>query len=153
MRKLIWKLVLPLTIISFLVFRKWWYVFPVDAPDSMMAGFPLPYVCDGWFTSMSNQFFVTELIIDLLIYFLFWFLLTLSINRFFVKIYVPKVLTIILMTSSILFFSGAVFIVSMSENIFKVKREFDVEVKETGYNFIWQNTQTPNVDKYIGNEK
>lgn len=149
MRKLIWKLVLPLTIISFLVFRKWWYVFPVDAPDSIMAGFPLPYVCDGWFTSMSNQFFVAELIIDLLIYFLFWFLLTLIINRF-VKIHFPKVLTIILMIISILFFSGALFIVSISENIFKIKREFDVEVKETGYNFIWQNTQRPEVDKYIG---
>lgn len=52
----------------------------------MMAGFPFPYVCDGWFTSMSNQFFVTELIIDFLIYILFWLLLIFSINRFFVKI-------------------------------------------------------------------
>lgn len=153
MRKLIWKLVLPLTIISFAVFRKWWYVFPVDAPDSMMAGFPLPYVCDGWFTSMSNQFFVMELIIDLLIYFLFWLLLIFIINHFFVKIQIPKILMLFLMIISALIFSGAIFIASMRESIFKVNRDFDVEVKETGYNFIWQNTQRPDVEKYTGNGK
>lgn len=151
MKQLIWKLVLPLTIISFVVFRKWWYVFPVDAPDSMMAGFPLPYVCDGWFTSMSNQFFIMELIIDLLIYFLFWLLLIFCINRFFVKIKVPKNLIIFLIIINVLIFSGAIFIASMRENIFKLKKDFDVEVKETGYNFIWQNTQRPDIDKHSGN--
>lgn len=153
MRKLIWKLVLPLTIISFVLFRKWWYVFPVDAPDSMMAGFPLPYVCDGWFTSMSNQLFVMELIIDLLIYFIFWLLLIFVINRSLVKIQVPKVLLIFLMTITALIFCGAIFIASMRENIFKLKKDFDVEVKETGYNFIWQNTQRPNIEKYTENGK
>jgi hypothetical protein len=153
MKKLIWKLVLPLTLTSFVVFRKWWYVFPVDAPDSMMAGFPLPYVCDGWFTSMSNQFFVMELIIDLLIYFLFWLLLIFCINHFFVKIRVSKFLNIFLMIISALILSGCVFIVSMQENIFKVKRNFDVEVKEIGYNFIWQNTERPDVEKYTGNRQ
>lgn len=146
MKQLIWKLVLPFTIISFVVFRKWWYVLPVDAPHSMMSGFPLPYVCDGWFTSMSNQFFVMELIIDLLIYFLFWLLLVFIINRFFVKIVVSKILIIFLMTMNALIFSGAIFIASMRENIFKLKRNFDVEVKETGYNFIWQNTQRPDIE-------
>lgn len=148
MRKLIWKLVLPLTIISFFVFRKWWYVFPVDAPESMMAGFPLPYVCDGWFTSMSNQFFVMELIIDLLTYFLLCFLLIFIINRYVVKIKISKKLNILLMISCSLILSFAIFIASMPENIFKIKKDFDVEVKETGYNFIWQNTERPNIKNY-----
>ncbi|NHM07504.1 hypothetical protein G4D82_09755 [Flavobacterium sp. CYK-4] len=153
MKKLIWKLILPFTIISFVVFRKWWYVFPVDAPDSMMAGFPLPYVCDGWFTSMSNQFFVMELIIDLVVYFLFWSLLIFIINRFFLKIQVPKILMIFLMSISMLIVCCFIFIASMRENIFILKRDFDVEVKETGYNFIWQNTQRPDVKKYTRHEK
>jgi hypothetical protein len=70
-----------------------------------------------------------------------------------VKIQVPKVLLIFLMTITSLIFCGAIFIASMRENIFKLKKDFDVEVKETGYNFIWQNTQRPNIEKYTGNGK
>ena len=148
MKNLIWKLVLPITIISFVIFRKWWYVFPADAPDSMMAGFPFPYVCDGWFTSMSNQFFVMELLFDLIIYFLFWLILIYAINRFIVNVKVPKTLTISLMVINVFIFIIAIFIASMTENIFKLKKDFDVEIKETGYNFIWQNTPRPNIEKY-----
>ncbi|GEP52727.1 hypothetical protein FNO01nite_33990 [Flavobacterium noncentrifugens] len=149
MKQLAWKLVLPLTLLSFVVFRKWWYVFPDDAPDSMMAGFPFPYVCDGWFTSMSNQFFVVELTIDLLIYFTFWFLLILTINRFFVKIIIPKYLIVASLIVSTLILFSFVLIGSMRENVFDVYRDFDMEIKETGYNFIWQNTERPNPEMYI----
>ncbi|HQF11426.1 MAG TPA: hypothetical protein PKV22_04060 [Paludibacteraceae bacterium] len=146
MKKLLWKLMLPITLISFVLFRKWWYVSPDDAPDSMMSGFPLAYVCDGWFTSMSNQFFVMELVIDLCIYYLFWFLMIFGINRFFVEIKVSKFITIILLSICALIFAGFIFIASMPETIFRVKRDFNIEIKETGWNFIWQNTQRPEVE-------
>ena len=92
MKQLTWRLILPLTIISFGVFTKWWYVLPVDAPDTMMAGFPLAFVCDGWHTSMSLQIFAFELMFDFLIYFSFWFLLIIFINRYLLRIKIDNML-------------------------------------------------------------
>ncbi|WP_222931286.1 hypothetical protein, partial [Xanthovirga aplysinae] len=81
MKKLIWELVLSLTVISFSIFTKWWYVLPTDALDTVMSGFPLIWISEGWHTSMSLQIFVKELIINLLIYFVFWFTIVYTINR------------------------------------------------------------------------
>lgn len=146
MKQLIWKLVLTLTLLSFVILRKWWYVFPVDGPESMMSGFPLPYICDGWHTSMSNQFFVMEMILDLLLYFMFWFLGILFINSI-VKIKMPKILTIVLMMFNVMILCFFIFIARMPENVFKMKRDFDMEIKKTGYNFIWENTQRPEIQE------
>ena len=121
MKQLTWKLVLPLTIISFATFTKWWYILPVDAPDTMMTGFPLPYLCSGWHTSLSLQVFMTEFMIDLLAYFAFWFLLIFMIDRFLTRIRIHKILTIALLTLSGLFISGAILIASNSDNIFHTK--------------------------------
>jgi hypothetical protein len=72
-KNLTWKLMLPLTLMSFATFTKWWYVLPVAARDTMMTGFPLPFVCEGWHTSMSLQIFMAEFLINL-------FYLLVSIN-------------------------------------------------------------------------
>ncbi|MEM6768710.1 MAG: hypothetical protein AAF655_27470, partial [Bacteroidota bacterium] len=61
MKQLIWRLVIPLTIISFFLVTKWWFVAVEDAPDSWMYGFPFPYLCEGWHTSLSLQVFLKEL--------------------------------------------------------------------------------------------
>lgn len=122
MKQLSWKLVLPLTILSLTIFTKWWYVLPVDAPDSMMYGFPIPYACDGWHTSLSYQFFIFEFIADFLIHFLFWFFVTVLINRFIIKIKLHKIVTISLLCIAGLFASGLIFIASNSTNIFKNER-------------------------------
>ncbi len=66
-------ILIPVTIISFAVFTKWWFTVPVDAPDTMYWGFPFAFVGEGWHTSMSLQIFVMELIADLIFYFLFWY--------------------------------------------------------------------------------
>src|SRR5678815_3945633 len=100
MKSLTLKIVVPLTIISFATFTKWWYTLPVDAPDTMFTGFPFPFVCDGWHTSLSLQIFVTEFIADLLTYFLFWFIVIFSVNRFVIKFKIHKAITIGLWTLS-----------------------------------------------------
>lgn len=133
---LIWKLVIPATCVSFTLFTKWWYVLPVDAPDRVMKGFPLPYVCDGWHTSLSLQIFVSEFVIDLLCYFLFWFLVLTAVNLFVTKINPPKVLTSTLWTLSILFTVFFIMIACNPENKFLLKRDFDMKVMETGFKFI-----------------
>jgi len=74
-KQLTWKLILPLTVISFATCNKWWYVFPVDAPDTMLTGFPFRYVGPDWHTSMSLQIFIMEFAIDILVYFTFWFMI------------------------------------------------------------------------------
>ena len=66
---------------------------PVDAPDTMMTGFPFAFVGDGWFTSMSIQLFVIELCIDFIIYLLFWFVIVLSIKRVWTQLTISKILT------------------------------------------------------------
>ncbi|MDN5201008.1 hypothetical protein QQ008_06540 [Fulvivirgaceae bacterium BMA10] len=148
MKQLTWKLVLPLTVISFATFTKWWYVLPVDAPDTMMAGFPMAYLSEGWHTSMSLQIFVVEFLIDLLTYFMFWFLLVFCINRLLIKIRIHKILTILLLTLTGLIMIGTTIIFSMPEHVYKSTRDFEITVLETGYKFFWQKTERPDFEKY-----
>ena len=153
MKQLTYKLILPLTFISFATMTKWWYALPLDAPGTLLAGFPFPFVCEGWHTSLSLQIFVTELLIDFLTYFLFWFGLAFCINRFLTKINPHKILTIVLWALTGLVVIGATLIASNSNNLFYVKRPFDIDVMETGYKFVWQNTERPDYYKYHPEKK
>ena len=156
MKKLSWKLVLPLTILSLTIFTKWWYVLPVDAPDSMMYGFPIPYACNGWHTSLSFQIFIFEFIADFLIHFIFWFIVTALINRFVIKIKLYKIVAIFLICISGLFACGLIFIASNSTNVYKIKRPFDIEILKTGYRFFWNGNSGPenfDFDEYKRNKK
>ena len=74
MKQLTLKLIIPLSVISFATLTKWWYALPVDAPGTYLTGFPFPFVCNGWHTSMSLQIFAIEFFVDFLTYFLIWFL-------------------------------------------------------------------------------
>ena len=153
MRRLIFTLVIPLTIISFAFFTKWWYALPEDAPDTMFIGFPFPYVGDGWGSSMSLQYFAIEFIADLLTYFAFWFLLAALIDRFLIKIKLNKALTIILWCFSGLIISGAVFIASVFESNFYLTRDFKMEVLDSGFNLPLEHKQRPDLNKYHSENK
>lgn len=153
MKQLTWKLILPLTIISFGTITKWWYTLPVDAPDTLYSGFPFPFVGDGWHTSMSLQIFVIELIADILIYFLIWFAIVFCINKYLTKIKTYKIVTIGLWTISGIIIIGASYIASFPENIFHFKRPYDMEIMETGYKFLWQHTERPDYYKYHPEKK
>jgi hypothetical protein len=130
-------------VISFTVFTKWWYVLPVDGPDTMMAGFPLPYVSDGWHTSLSLQIFVIELLVDLLCYFLFWFIVVFCVDRFAIKIKLHKVVAIFLLSTAGLSIYSLFFVASISDNLVYLKRPFDAETLVTGYKFVWNENQRP----------
>ena len=147
-KQLTWRLILPLTIVSFGTFTKWWYVLPVDAPDIMMIGFPLAFVCDGWHTSLSLQIFVFELVFDFLIYFLFWFLFIALIDRYLTRIKIAKILTAILWTMSAIVFAVAIWIASFHEKIFEMKRDWDMQVMVTGYKLTWTKQDRPDFAKY-----
>jgi hypothetical protein len=148
MKQLTWKLVLPLTIISFVIFTKWWYVIVVDGPDEILTGFPVPYMCPGWHTSLSLQIFVSGLIIDLLTYFTSWLILTFIVHQFVIKIRLNKTLTIILLTVAGLLTAGMILIGSNPDNIYTYERDFEIEKLESGYKFIWENQTRPDYYKY-----
>jgi hypothetical protein len=135
-------------VISFAIFTKWWYTLPTDAPDTMFTGFPFPFVCHGWHTSMSLQIFIAEFVVDLLSYFLFWWVVVFCIYRFVVNIKLHKLVTIILWTLTGLVIGGSGLIASNKDNLFYLKRPFNIEVMTTGYQFIWQRIERPDYYKY-----
>jgi hypothetical protein len=148
MKQLLWKLILPLTIISFIFFSKWWYVHVIDGSDEILTGFPLPYMCRGWHTSLSLQIFVLSLIIDLLTYFAFWCMLTFIIHQFIVKIKLNKILTIFLLIISGFLSVVMILIGSNSDNIYTLRMDFESEIHETGYKFIWEKEPQHDYYKY-----
>jgi hypothetical protein len=137
MKQLTWKLVLPLTIISFGTVTKWWDV-KVDDYGETLKGFPFPFVCPGWHTSLSLQIFVLELIVDVFVYFAFWFSVTLIATKSLKSFQTSKSATIVLLTTSGLFMSGLILFAINRDNIYSTTRPFDIEIKETGYHFMWE---------------
>lgn len=136
MKKLIWQLVLPLTILSFLFVTKSWYVYVVDGPDKYMRGFPLICESQGFHTSMSTILFVKEFFFNLLSYFLFWFVIVFLFNRFLLKIKIPKVVYRLMIFLSILALALYASILTLGDVEFKLSRDFDVEVKSTSITFF-----------------
>ena len=135
MKALIFKLILPLAVISFATISKWWYAIPVDAPDSLLIGFPFPYVCEGWHTSMSLQFFVLELILDFLLYFAVWVAIVYCIDRFLMKISLHKTLTMALWATAGIVVCCACLRLSFADPHWHAKRNFEMEILKTGYQF------------------
>lgn len=142
MKQLIWKLVLPLTVISFTIFTKWWYVKGDDFTE-ILRGFPLPFVCPGWHTSLSIQIFVLELIVDIVVYFSFWFSVTFIAAKTAKSFRMHKGVTVTLLTTAGLCTITLVLQAINPDNIYTVTRPFSIEVKETGYRFMWQDETRP----------
>jgi hypothetical protein len=149
-KQLTWKLVLPLTVISFVTITKWWYVDFIDGPAEILTGFPLPYVCPGWHTSLSLQIFVLELAVDILSYFTFWFLIIYLITKIFKPFNAPKILTISLLSIAGLVSFFLILLAINPDNIWTTTRENEMEILDTGYQYIWQDRIRPDYDKYHG---
>jgi hypothetical protein len=143
MKQLTWKLVLPLTIISFATFTKWWYVDILDGADEILTGFPLPYKCPCLHTSLCLQIFVSGLIINILTYFAFWLTLIFLLNQFVIKIKLKKAMTIILISLSGLLLAIMIFFGCLSDNVYSWNRNFEIKILETGYKFIWDDQSRP----------
>ena len=118
MKKELFKLIIPVSIISFIVFTKWWYVSVVDTPNSIMIGFPLAYSCNAWHTSMSQQFFLLEFIFDFLVYLMFWTILFFGFDKLILEINTTKIVNRILILISSLLMTASLILVFMPENLF-----------------------------------
>lgn len=153
MKSLLIKLILPLTIISFTLFTKWWYASPVEAPDTMYIGFPLIFQGAGWHTSMSLQIFLVEFIVDFLVYFFSLTLAIFLVKQFFSKLSIPKILTVVLWVISSSIIAIVLLQCMIADNAYHLKRPYDVKILETGYSFIWQDIERPDYYKYFPEEK
>lgn len=131
MKKTIFRLTLPLTLISFGIITKWSYGIVVDGTDEFFYGFPLIYKCDGFHTSLSTQYFLTEMVINLLTYFTFWLIITCTINRFW-KINIPKLISKIFWIGFGVLFLGFLYLSNDLDDRYKMKRDFDVKMFDSG---------------------
>jgi len=148
MTKLAFKFVLPITILCFATMTKWWFALPTDASGTYFIGFPFPYACNGWHTSMSIQFFILELLVDFLVYYLFWFLVIYLVQKIFKPLVIGRIFSFVLIGLSIIVLGLAAFIMSNKDNLFYFKRPFEVGIFETGYKFMWQKDKQVNAEYY-----
>lgn len=139
------KLTVPLTIISMFLITKWWYAIPIDGPDKLYWGFPFPFLGEGFHTSMSLQFFVLEFLADFVVYFTVIVMVVLAFTKWFLAFQVSKILTKTVWVLTFMLLSGFGFIVTTSNPIFKIKRDYDWRVMETGHVFIFQATPRPDI--------
>lgn len=65
------------------------------------------------------------------------------INQFLIKIKISKLLTIISYGVVSIILLMAIWIGSMEEHIYYPKKDFDIEILDTGYKFIWENQERP----------
>jgi hypothetical protein len=117
-------------------------VLPTDARQTYYWGFPFAFVGEGWQTSGAIQFFLLEGLADLLSYFVFWFVLIYifwSIS--FIK-RIPKLVSRMLWSITSFLLIGAVIIIYFSYPTFKLTKDYDWELINYGYKFIWQKTAT-----------
>lgn len=148
MKKLIIQLTLPLTIISMFIITKWWYALPADGPDKLFWGFPLAFMGEGFHTSMSLQFFVLEFLADFVVYFTVIFLLVVAFTKWFPAFQISKMFTKTVWVLTFILLIGFGFIVTTSTPIFKIKRDYDWKVLQTGSVYFWQKTPRPDITQY-----
>jgi hypothetical protein len=132
MKKIIFRLTLPLTLISFGIITKWWYGIAIDAKDVFFYGFPMIYKCEGFHTSLSTQYFLTEMAINLLTYFVFWLIITLVVNRIW-KINIPKRISKIFWIGFTVLFLGFAYLSNDLDDRYIMKRNFDVKIFDSGF--------------------
>lgn len=140
MKQLTIRWILSLTIISMFLITKWWFALPVDGPNKLYWGFPFAFLGEGFHTSMSFQFFTLEFVVDFLFYFVAWGFLFYLSTKITQAITLSKQILRIVWSLALLLVIGFVILLSTSNPIFHLKRDYDWKLLQTGYKFLWQET-------------
>ncbi|MEL5993078.1 hypothetical protein [Hymenobacter segetis] len=150
-----WKFAFLFSLISFITFDKWWYALVVDGTDEFLYGFPLPYTCRGFHTSMSEQFFLIEFLIDFALCFLFWVTVVLAITRLNLNCTerIQKIALTVISIPTIIVAGISMLYLLNPDNLFYFKRPFNIEIMETGYKFVWNTMARPDYFKYHPEQK
>lgn len=147
-KKIYLSFIFPLTIIIFILFTKWWIVDVVDGTDGVMYGFPFIYKSPTFASSMAEEYFITELIIDFIIYLGIITMIIYSINRFIYKFKFRKIVSVFLIISSTLLLSLELLLALWPDNMISLKRDYEIKIKETGLKFYFDNNERSNFDNY-----
>lgn len=148
MRKLFISAVLPLTVLLFFVWTKWWYVLPEDGPDKLFWGFPFAFMGEGFHTSMSFQFFVLPFVADFMIYLSVTWLLLFILKKLRPSFVMPGYITKACWTLSVIMTLGMSVWLYVSDTVFHINRPYRWQVMTSGAVFIWQNTAYPDIRQY-----
>ena len=133
--KLLFRFTLPLTILSFFLFTKWTFGIVIDGTDEFLYGFPLIYKCRGFHTSLSTQYFVTEMMINLLCYFIFWFFISFVINRIW-NIRIPIMISRLFWIGFGIFIMGFAILSYDLDDRYYFKRKFEIKKLDSGFTIL-----------------
>lgn len=140
-KKEILNLAFPLTIIIFVLFTKWWISDIVDASDGVLYGFPLIYKAPVFHTSMAERYFILEFLFDFLFYFTVILTILFLLNKYVSQIKLKRKLLIIIYVTASVLFGIEILMATVFETSFSIKRDFDIEVKQTGFKFYFSNEE------------
>jgi hypothetical protein len=147
MKKLIFRLVLPLTFVSYFIFDKWWYVEIIDGgPDELVYGFPLISCSPSLATSLEWNYYVLETTTNIVVYFLFWFAIVFLINRFIKPVSISNLLERIFYVLLSLCSLAFIYFSIELNSTFYFRRNIDITIMDKGYKWIWQDR--PQLDYY-----
>lgn len=148
MKPLIIRFVIPLALIFFMLFTKWWRV-ETDLAVKDLYGFPLPYTAPCVDGGGCVQYFLVPLAADILVYFLIVLLFTWLIYRIH-ELSIPPAIGYLLWAINVLYYIPSVaYKNATARNEFYLKREFDIfRVVHTGYFFVWEEDPIVDYSKY-----
>tara|TARA_R110002051_G_scaffold257482_1_gene316503 strand:+ start:4960 stop:5274 length:315 start_codon:yes stop_codon:yes gene_type:complete len=81
---------------------------------------------------MSTQYFLTEMGINLLTYFVFWLIITLVLNRIW-KINIPKRIAKIFWIGFGILFLGFAYLSNELDDQYLMKRDFNIKIFDSGF--------------------
>ena len=122
-----------------MLISKWWIADVVDGTEGIMYGFPFIYKSPAFYTSMAEEYFLIELFADFLIYFVIIIGIVYIFNRFLFEIKNRKIISVILYIIAALLLILKLFLISISDSKFSLKRDFDIEIKQTGLEYPFNN--------------
>jgi hypothetical protein len=148
MKPLILRLILPLSLIFFILITKWWFV-ETELPINYLYGFPLPYTAACVGGNGCVQYFIIPLAIDIAVYFLALLLVTWLVHRFN-PLRIPRAIGYILWAINVLYYIPSVAYKNMNASTeFYTQREFRVfRTLETGFIFVWEDDPVIDYSKY-----
>ena len=113
-----------------------------------MYGFPFIYKAPAFYTSVAQEYFILELFADILIYFGVINGIIYLIDKFLITITIRKVVSVILFIVALLLISLELLFAFMPENKFSLKRDYGIEIKQTGFEYPFNIRDRKEFDNY-----
>ncbi|RJE75232.1 hypothetical protein BGP76_19220 [Reichenbachiella sp. MSK19-1] len=136
MKELTWKLIIPLTILSFPTFTLDWNIKTSEGFNYVLSGFPLPFHEDCLHTSLCSQVYILPFLANFLIIFFAWYLLIFAVNRL-TNLTMNNWLTGLLLSLSGLTAILAVYwAIASPDDIYSLTRPIDFKVIDTSFRFF-----------------